>query len=334
MNAIHFERILGSALMAALLCMLVACRGGSNDDNALDSEAPTITALDRSAADIGEMILVNGRNFGSVQAESSISLNGVPFAVQDWSDISIRAMVSPGMSSGIIVVTVRGQSSQSGSSAQLFIPSVPLVAPVINSLSPGFGKRGVDTVTITGSGFGSGLNSSHVYFADAQSRYEAELVTLDTGGIQVPQWTPNSIKVLVPLEAPGACMVSVEVNGLESNSLAFNALPSQGVVALKIDSIEPLSAEPGQSITISGSGFGDSQADSVVMLSGKIMEVLSWTVSSIRVRVPEAATSGPIIVRVGANSEDSGQTLTVVIVPVITSCSPGLVEDGGSLLIR
>ncbi|MCB1188707.1 IPT/TIG domain-containing protein, partial [bacterium] len=200
MRAFGQGNLIWKVSLLCLLFLLGSCGGGSDTNNDNMGPRPSISALSRNSANVGDEVVISGANFGTSQSGSSVRLNGVDFQINSWSSTSINAVVSSGMSSGIVVVTVGGLNSESGSNAQLFIPTAPNTTPIINAISPDFGRRGQDQVTIIGSGFGSSEGTSGVYFASdsavSQGNYvKAEVVVQNIGGVDVAQWTNTNIKV-------------------------------------------------------------------------------------------------------------------------------------------
>ena len=341
MRAIGLERLIWKLVLLCLALAMAGCgNSSSNDDDNLGTR-PSISNLSRSSANIGDEIVISGAYFGSSQSGSSARLNGVDFGIKSWTDNTITATVTAGMSSGIVIVKVGGLNSESGNNAQLFIPSAPGTTPIINALSPNFGRRGQDTVTIIGSGFGSSQGTSKVYFTADQAVsqiegfIEANVVNSTIGDTEVPQWTNSSIKVYVPATAATSCVVFVEVGGNRSNQLPFNALtPDSSVNPPSIDNVDPLTGSFGDLITVTGSGFGDTQVGSTITVNGKKMDVVFWSDTSISARVPDGATSGNIRVTVGGEFDEFVSLFEVGNKPVITSVSPNNVRIGASLLVR
>jgi hypothetical protein len=341
MRAIGLERLIWKLALTCLALVLTSCGGTSTNDDDNLGNRPSISNLSRSSANIGDEIVISGASFGSTQSGSQASLNGVNFTVTAWSDNSITAVVSAGMSSGIVVVSVGNLSSESGSNAQLFIPTAPGTVPIINALSPDFGRKGQDTVTIIGTGFGSTQGTSKVYFTADQAVsqiegfIEANVVVQNVGGTDVPQWTNANIKVFVPATAASSSVVFVEVGENRSNQKAFNALkPDSSVNPPSIDSIDPMTGGIGDLITIAGTGFGDTQEGSTITINGKKMDVVFWSDTSISARVPEGAASGNIRVTVGGEFDEFATLFEVGNKPVITSVSPNNVRIGSSLVVR
>jgi hypothetical protein len=68
--------------------------------------------------------------------------------------------------------------------------------------------------------------------------------------------------------------------------------------ASRITSISPRSACPGSTLTIHGSGFGQSQPSHlVVVLNTRVLEVVSWSDGAIEVRVPSGVSEGCLALR-------------------------------------
>jgi hypothetical protein len=70
-------------------------------------------------------------------------------------------------------------------------------------------------------------------------------------------------------------------------------------MALKIDSLSPISGKAGSSVIITGSGFGNTQADSKVTFNGVVAAITSWGNTSMIAIVPPRATNGDVVVTVG-----------------------------------
>src|SRR6185437_7528767 len=75
-------------------------------------------------------------------------------------------------------------------------------------------------------------------------------------------------------------------------------------------SISPVTGGPGQSVTISGSGFGAAQNGGTVTFNTSPATVTSWSDSQIVAVVPDQVTTGPVAVTAG-NITTQGPTFTV-----------------------
>ena len=332
-------------IMPVLLLLLLGafgCDGGGGDDNTPnpDGERPTITSLSRASANIGDELTINGLNFGDSQAGGSARLNGIDFVVNTWSDTQITTTVAAGMTSGIVVVIKDGLQSLSGAEAQLFIPSAPLGDPILSLLNPDYGRVGTDQIQILGFNFGSTQGTSRVMFtagaagvSQADNFVDAAVVTIDVGGTPVPQWTNGSIKVWVPATAVDG-PVYVEVNGVRSNGLAFDAQPSPDTGPVDITAIDPLNGPVGTPVTITGSGFGHTQGGSTLTIGTPpvSLTVATWSDSEILATIAAGSQTGAIRVTKGASFDDS-EIFVVANKPVITGVSPGEIRIGQPLTV-
>jgi RHS repeat-associated protein len=153
-------------------------------------------------------------------------------------------------------------------------------APSLTSLSPSSGPVGT-AVNIYGANFGRGP-------------WVANAVTF--GGIPaaVTAWYPDFIQATVPSGVSGAVNVVVTANGYSSNALSFIAplIPT-------LTSLSTSSGPYGTLVTITGTNFGASSGTSAVTFNGTGSATpLSWSSTSIVVRVPPCATSGNVVVTV------------------------------------
>src|SRR5262245_33537879 len=87
--------------------------------------------------------------------------------------------------------------------------------------------------------------------------------------------------------------------------------------ALAIFSFTPQQAAPLSTVTIQGQGFSVTSASNMVRFNGVGGTVLSATTTTLSVRVPAGATSGPITVTVAGNTLPSSTNFTVLLVPVV-----------------
>jgi hypothetical protein len=176
------------------------------------------------------------------------------------------------------------------------------VGPNIQSINPAAAGIG-DSVTINGTSFGATQGASSVTFS---------------GVAATPSnWSDTSIVVPVPATTSGSVVITV--NGIAGSGFSFGVAP-------KITSISPSVAPAGQSVTISGTSFGEPQGASTVTFNGTATTPSSWSASSITAPVPSGATSGNLVVTVGGLGSN-GFGFTVA--SHITSVSPtsGAVGD-------
>lgn len=341
----HFGFLTLACLLAIVI--LAGCKSGGGTEFNPMAIPPSITALNKNAADIGEEVVISGLRFGIIQKESKVSLNGMDFEVADgnWGENQVTVSVEQGMTSGIVVVTVDNVSSQSGQEAQLFIPTAPTGDPLISAISPDFGTEGVDEIMVTGFNFGDGSGNSGVYFpaqAGAVSQTSGVILapvgSVDINGEAVPQWSNSSIKVMVPDNAESGS-VYVLVDGVQSNLVPFTVLPRalDGPPMIYTQENTPPGIAPDTGgantpVTVSGANFGSNQGSSTITLSGAMMSVIAWTSGEIVALVPDNAPSGPIRVTVAGLFAESAD-FQVADQPYISGLIPSVLRVGQSLRI-
>jgi hypothetical protein len=147
------------------------------------------------------------------------------------------------------------------------------VIPLIANLSPPSGPIGT-LVTIAGTNFGATQGSNTVTFNGIPGNPQS--------------WSSTQIVVPVPAGATTGPVI-VTVGGLTSNSVLFTVTAAPPPV---ITGISPDTGTAGTSVTISGTGFGTTQATSTVTFNGVLATPTSWNATTIVVPVPTGATSG------------------------------------------
>jgi hypothetical protein len=267
------------------------------------SITPNITNLSPTVGPAGTSVTITGTNFTLTQGTNTVTFNGTPATPTSWGPTSIVVPVPAGATTGNVVVTVSGFASNG-----VAFTAVP--TPSINNLSPTSGPLGT-SVTITGTNFGSSQGTSTVTFSGTPATPTS--------------WSATSIIVPVPSGATTGNVV-VTVGGVQSNAIAFTVIPPS------VTSLSPSSGAIGTSITITGTNFGAIQGTSVVRFNGTVASPASWGDTIIVVPVPGGATTGNVVVTVGALSSN-GVLFTVLVPPTITNLSPTSGSVGTSVTI-
>jgi hypothetical protein len=248
---------------------------------------PNITNLNPTSGSVGTTVTLMGTNFGATQGASTVTFNGTPAGnANNWSATSITVLVPAGATSGPVVVTVAGMTSNSVG----FTVTPP--PPSITSLSPTSGPVGT-SVTLTGTNFGSGQGASTVTFNG-------------TPAGTANNWSATSITVPVPAGATSGLVV-VTVGGMTSNGVAFTVVGPPP----NITSLSPVLGTVGTTVTIAGANFGAAQGASTVTFHGTPAGTANnWSATSITVPVPMGATTGNIVVNIGSQASN-GANFTV-----------------------
>lgn len=244
---------------------------------------PVINSLSPAAGPTETIVTISGARFGSTQGTSTVTFNGVIATPSSWSDTEIIVPVPAGASTGHVVVSVGGESSNS---------VVFTVHPQITSISPTSGSVGT-SVTITGSGFGATQGSSTVTFNGVTSAPTS--------------WSNTTITTSVPTSATTGTVI-VTVNGMPSNELTFTVnIP----MPPEITSLSPSAGPVNSTITINGTNFGATKGGSTVTLNGVQLSTTTWSDTSITALILMDAVTGPVVVTVNGISSNSA-TFTVL----------------------
>jgi IPT/TIG domain/PQQ-like domain len=255
------------------------------------AQRPVISDINPFSGPVGMSVTISGANFG-VQGASTVTFNGVVAGPGVWSPSGILVPVPFGATSGNIVVSANGMTSNG-------MPFSVISAPSISNLSPPSGPV-TTQVTITGTNFGLSQGSSTVKFAGVTAS-------------SVTTWNPTTIIANVPNAATSGGVV-VTVAGAASNPQLFTVTST----APTISNLSPASGPTTTPVIISGSNFGSSPG--TVTFNGTPASIGTWTTTSISTTVPPGATTGPVLVSVGGSASNT-PTFTVY---TIQSGSPSL----------
>lgn len=200
---------------------------------------PVIDSLVPPVGAPGEIIQINGKNFGDERDMSYVSFSGLKLTSSSylyWSDSQIRVILPGNVQDGLVVVgTKTAQSNPALFANEIDIPVLApsvhnIVKPVITEVSVTKANIG-DLITIYGSNFGENRNNSKVLFTIDYNRkikdsqyLNKRLVTenfvevseLENG---YEYWSNTEIHVRVP---DGACSGVVVVENERDKSDAFD----------------------------------------------------------------------------------------------------------------
>ncbi len=90
--------------------VVVTVNGVASNTDVVFALKPFITTVSPGLGATGSVVVIAGSNFGPSQGTSTISFNGVPATVSNWSDAQINAIV-PSTTSGNVQVIVNGVGS-------------------------------------------------------------------------------------------------------------------------------------------------------------------------------------------------------------------------------
>ena len=186
-------------------------------------------------------------------------------------------------------------------------------APVVASLSPTSGTTGT-SVTAEGQGFGATTGS----------------VTLGGVTMTVTSWTSTSVTFTVPTGATSGVVRVIRSDGAAATGPTFEVT---GEGAPRITGLSPTAGIVGDTVTITGLGFGATAGG--VTLGGVAATVGTWSETSITFTVPAGATSGLVNVSLAAGTVLPGPmfTLTGSTAPALGALSPTSGTTGDSVTL-
>ena len=140
-----------SAQLASVAPIIIPpCGGGGG--GGVPPTVPAITGLNPISGPAGTVVTISGSGFGLAGV---VTFNGIPATISSWSATSIVATVPASATTGNVVVTVGGMTSN----GMQF--TVTGAGPQITVLTPNSGAVGT-TVVISGLNFGTTQGSSTV----------------------------------------------------------------------------------------------------------------------------------------------------------------------------
>jgi len=264
-----------------------------------DGANSVITGITPSYGPVATSVTINGQFLENSYTNDSLTFNGVEASPTNWTTTAITTPVPAGASSGPVIVTLLGQSTN----GYWF---------TVSGFTPSSGTIGT-AVTISGGGFGASQGTSTVTFGGAQATPLS--------------WSENVIVVPVPAGAVSGQLV-VTVGGTTVAQYPFTVIAGPGISALS-----PTAAPIGTPVTITGAGFGSSQGTSTVNFNGVSTTPSSWSNASVVVPVPAGLTTGNASAVVTVNGLSSA-AYGFTVLPGVTSVSPTLGGYGASVTIN
>ncbi|MCW3097919.1 MAG: cell shape determination protein CcmA [Chthonomonadaceae bacterium] len=177
----------------------------------------------------------------------------------------------------------------------------------ITGLHPTSGpSAGKTVVTITGSGFGASGGDTEVFFGTAAG--------------EIQSVTDTAITVIAP---PGTGPVSVT---LRTGAGALTLEGAQGftyVAAPHITDVQPRQGLPGQTVTLTGSGLGNSPQGVQVLFGDRPGRILSITETVLVVVAPVGSETTPVRVTTPhGDSTPSRETQFTYVAPLVPPVPP------------
>ena len=283
---------------------------------------PEITVTPRLGT-VGQTIEVEGTGFASEEEDIEVTFDGEPMKtnipiVADENGSWEATFVIPPMQRGTYTIDASGESTRARDVDEInFILGAGLL------LEPGSAYVG-ETITVYGGGFRPGETGIRVTF-EGQSK--ATGITADSNG----SWDASFV---LPASTYGSNTVSA------SGDITKNAVEATLDTEARIEEFSPDEGAPGDSVTLTGSGFHGNQKLTVTLAGisapgedGQSLDVRTQTNGNINItfRVPKGSTEGTrtLVVRDEGGASDS---VEFTVTEEILSTTPLPISPKGSTL--
>lgn len=221
-----------------------------------------VTSIAPSAGSPGTKIVISGSGFGNSSSNTHVSFNGTPASVESWSDLKIVALVPPAATTGLLLITSENGEKSAGTFTILD------TGLLINT---NYGPVGT-SVEISGKDFGTQQLDGAVFVNGIQATIES--------------WSDVLVKFKIPGGATGG-VITINVRGREKSAGIFRVT--------RVFSISSEKATLGTTLTVTGEGFGETQAGGTIeFFQGIAAQVVSWTDTRLVIKVPTGAKTGEL----------------------------------------
>ncbi len=186
-----------------------------------------VSTYSPSIGDIGYEVTLTGENFSPIPSNNKVRFNGILAVVKEGDTNSLVVEVPEGATTGDLTVSHQDVTLTAGVFTVVSIP-------VIETITPKFGQTG-DEVTITGTKFGSSVESTKVFFNGTQAT--------------VTSVTDTELIVTIPEGATtGPLTVEVEGQSTESEEEFIIALSLSILLSAEEDDVEEVAVDFGEPV--------------------------------------------------------------------------------------
>ena len=244
---------------------------------------PTVKEFSPKNGTFGTIITVTGSDFYPFL--TSAIIGGKPASALQVTDTYVTFAIPYTVTSPTLKVKL-----VSGSTTIDVPGDFSVTPPTISSVSPLIGLGG-SIVTINGTGFNIGDNSVNYNTVKFGS---TEAQSFVSGVDEITAYVPKGLAI-------GNYQVTV-FTGI--HTVAFTSQFTLTKPA--ITSFAPTSGIPGTYVTITGTHFGEFDAQNSVLFGTSLVDIYSWNETSITIFLPLGTPAGSVKITVNA----SGQTVT------------------------
>jgi len=189
-----------SGATSGKITVVVKDASTATSDSDFSVPAPTVDSFTPTFSTVGSTVVITGTNFSKTAANNTVKFGTVEAEVNSASATSLTVIVPSGAKTGVISVTVDGQT---GTGGEFNLPhTITGFTPLLGNATTATVKG--DTITVTGTNFSASAAKNVVKFNGKEAK--------------VTEAAYTSLKAVVPKDATTG-KISVTINGLTVTSL-------------------------------------------------------------------------------------------------------------------
>ncbi|TAL68167.1 MAG: hypothetical protein EPN82_12285 [Bacteroidetes bacterium] len=315
--------VLSFLLITYFILFFTSC-GGDNNPVTPPAGDPVIDSLSKTHGEIGAIIDIFGKNFGSSKENVYAEFSGARTSSNDilnLSDKKLTVKVPVNAKTGKLFVNSYGKNSNQ---VDFTVDAVASSDPYIDNINPTTFSLGA-TLEINGRNFGANQMASYVEFARG--------IRPSVINNEYKSWSDIKIVITIPSAIDASGKLFVMVNGKKTNEVDYKITGFPF-----ISDVTPDSVHKGDTLTISGSGFGNSKGTSYVNFGGyQGQNYQLWSDGTIKVQVPLNLTTDTIEVRRSDGKRSNKYYVKILApelpAPTITNINPNPATNGQSITI-
>lgn len=264
--------------------------------------SPTLTRLTPAQGRAGTLVTLTGQRFGTTAATNTVRFNGVPAPVLSATATTLTVRVPATASTGSVVVSTTDGAGRSPGAFTVYQP------PTVTAVTPAEGVPG-SLVTLTGTNFAPLAAQDTVWFNATPA--------------VVGQASATTLQVTVPAGATTGKILLHTLGGQVESLQDFTVWYPPTVL-----DFTPAKGKAGDVVTITGGNFGPAARNAVTFGAGAAPVLVAAGTTSLQVRVPPTAQTGPIRLQTPGGATVSSRSFTFLPAPLITSLVPAQASVG------
>lgn len=247
---------------------------------------PTIESISPQKGYSLDTIRITGTNYSNVKTDNAVKFNGTNAVVYAATATTLTVIAPATGTTGTVTISVKNAEAVTGPT----FTYIPLAT--ITAISPQTGSPN-DTVTITGTNFGTALTDNVVFF-------NTQVATVLTA-------TATKLTVRVPAAGSTGSLALFANNAHEPVNSSIFTYKNSPV----LQNISPNQGNIGDVVTLTGTNFNTTPNANVIYFNGIPSSALTATATKLTVKVPTAATTGKVSLIVNGNNANSSLVFTV-----------------------